>query len=364
VNIDHLVLQLFLIKEIGPQSIQLILEKIGTAAFQQLLNFSIDDFCQIGFSRGKAQLLVQGLRDSRALDIELELMQKRQVQIVTLLDSDYPERLRHIPGAPAILYWRGNMLRWPEQALAIVGSRQASQYGKSVVQQLVPPLVQAGQAIVSGGAVGIDTMAHQATLAANGLTIAVTGVGLASDYPKSNQRLFEEICERGGACVSIFPMQTSAHVGNFPARNRVISGLATGCIVVQAASRSGARITANFALEQGRDLFVVPGPFGDPLSAGCHELANQGAKLIHTPQDVLVELQSGSAQLNWLSGEPQSMVVQINDPVWQACGRASTTSELQERLGWDLATLQNQLFDLQLQGVLRQNFAGLWERAS
>ena len=292
-------------------------------------------------------------------------MRKRQVQFVTLLSDQYPDLLRHIQGAPAVLYWRGNLTVWPKRAIAIVGSRQANQYGKQVVQQLVPPLVQAGHAIISGGAIGIDTMAHQAALSSNGTTIAVTGVGLSSDYPKSNQRLFDEICDRGGACASIFPMQTPAHIGNFPARNRIISGLATGCIVVQAASSSGARITANLALEQGRDLFVVPGPFGDPLSAGCHELANQGARLIHTPQDVLVDLAPVTAQLSLLETEsPDSMgsnAVQLH-PIWQACQRASTTSELQDRLGWDLAMLQGQLFDLQLQGAIRQNFAGLWER--
>lgn len=361
-DIDHLVLQLALIKEVGPQSVQLILEKVGVELFKQLPSFSVDDFQRVGFSLTKASLLVQGLRDRRALEAELELIYKHQVQIVTLLDPDYPGHLRHIPGAPAVLYWRGSLVSWPEQALAIVGSRQATTYGKTVVQQLVPALVQAGQAIISGGAVGIDTFAHQAALVANGVTIAVTGVGLATCYPKSNQRLFEEICGRGGACVSIFPMQTSAHAGNFPARNRVISGLAAGCIVVQAASQSGARITANFALEQGRELFVVPGLFGDPLSAGCHELANQGAKLIHTPQDVLVDLVPGAAQLNWIAAKKDSDLVGNSDPVWQICTCAMTTSELQERLGWDLATLQNQLFDLQLQGVLRQNFAGLWER--
>ncbi len=369
-NTAHVLLQLSLIAEVGQASIDSLIKKVGADNLLNLHQFRVTDLQALGLSPAKANLILNGLRDDRWLVQELNLIAKHQVQWTTILDSDYPDLLRHIQGAPTILYWRGNLAQWPQQALAIVGSREANQYAKNVINQIVPSLVQAGYSIVSGGALGVDTMAHRATLDVGGSTIVVCGTGLAHNYPVQNAKLYDQIASSGGAIVSGFNMDMTGLPGNFPARNRLISGLSHGCLVVQAAIKSGAKITAQFALEQGRELFVVPGLFGDPLSAGCHALAQNGAKVVHQVEDILVELMPGRKSI--LQQIMPSTVIQTKIPFKSACDLDNliinlcsspvALDELVNQLDVQMHQLQERLFDLQLQGHVKQNFAGLWER--
>lgn len=369
-NTAHVLLQLSLIADVGPATIYNLIEKVGADNLLNLHQLKSIDLQALGLSQVKANLIWHGLQDERLLAQELNLIAKYQVKWTTILDSDYPNLLRHIQGAPTILYWRGNLLQWPQQALSVVGSREANNYAKNVINQIVPSLVQAGYAIVSGGALGVDTMAHRATLDAGGTTIVVCGTGLAHNYPVQNIKLYDQIAHHGGAIVSSFNMNMTGLPGNFPARNRLISGLSHGCLVVQAAIKSGAKITAQFALEQGRELFVVPGLFGDPLSAGCHVLAQNGAKLVHQVEDILVELMPGRKPV--LQQIMPSVVLQAKIPFKSACdldnliiNLCSTPialDELVNQLDMQMDQLQDRLFDLQLQGHVKQNFVGLWER--
>lgn len=354
----ELLLHLSLVKGVGPSTTQILLDNIGIDSMLNLYQFNISDFKQLGLSYDKAAGIVAGLADKDLLLREQDLIQKYDANLVTILDDSYPELLRHIQGSPAVLYWRGTMQGWPKLALAIVGSRKANYYGKSVINELVPKLVQVGCAIVSGGALGADAMAHRATLDAGGTTLAVLGSGLSKMGPKTNTRIFNEMIANGGAVVSSFSMLEDSFPGNFPARNRIISGLSHGCLVVQAASRSGARITANFALEQGRDLFAVPGPFGDPLSAGCHELVLQGAKLVHSAADILNELPGGLQNVV----EPKKIELEsgVDALIVGLCRTPKSIDDLQQELELSILELQDKLFDLQLKGRVRQNFAGLW----
>ncbi|HSV43183.1 MAG TPA: DNA-processing protein DprA [Candidatus Bathyarchaeia archaeon] len=219
---------------------------------------------------------------------ELALVAQQQVRVITLVDADYPALLKEIFDPPVVLYCRGKEFSHQQSAVAIVGSRRASVYGMSVAGQFASDLACHGVAVVSGMARGIDFYAHRECVKAGGYTIAVLGSGLCHLYPKENQPLFEEIIEHGCA-VSEFPMTTPPVAGNFPRRNRIISGLSLGVIVVEASTRSGALITARCALDQGREVFAVPGKLGQAQASGTNRLIQQGAKLVCGIEDVLDE---------------------------------------------------------------------------
>lgn len=413
---------------IGPATVSLLLRRLGITDAQQLSSERVQQFYQLDVRGWQQQLhcspriaefLVQGLRNQQRLAQELALIEQYQITWQTVLDPAYPAILKRLTQPPVVLYWQGDSQILQQPALAVVGSRQADQYAAQVIQELVPPLVQAGFVIVSGGAIGADTMAHRATLQANGRTVAVLGSGLLQPYPNSNRGLFREIVAQGGVVVSPFALNCSALVGNFPARNQIIAGLSAGTIVVQAAQKSGARITAECTLNQGRELFVVPGRFGEALSAGCHELVAEGAKLIHSVQDVLNEfpqLVKAAASLDpqlSKTGANKAKLVQpkvddvtspgvcpltSNSPVTgdsrvdhglaggrvatpakpslaiktelapatpeqlvlKLCQRPVGTDELAAQAQIELEPLLSLLFDLQLAGAITQNFAGLW----
>jgi DNA processing protein len=209
--------------------------------------------------------------------------------IVTLADAAYPRLLLEIPDPPALIYCRGRIDLLGRPALALVGSRNATAQGASNAEQFARSFSAAGFTIVSGLAQGIDAAAHRGGLAGEGSTVAVLGTGVDIAYPQSNAALAAGIAERG-LLLSEFPLGTKAFAYNFPRRNRLISGLAQGCLVVEAALGSGSLITARTAAEQGREVFAVPGSIHSPLSKGCHSLIKSGAKLVESAEDVLSEL--------------------------------------------------------------------------
>ncbi|MCB9746852.1 MAG: DNA-protecting protein DprA [Candidatus Omnitrophica bacterium] len=223
------------------------------------------------------------------LEREQKLIDKHNVQVIACTDEAYPETLREIPDAPLVLYVKGNLSAQDISSIAIVGSRRASIYGLSVARQLAMQLADYDIRVVSGMARGIDTAAHQGIIAAKGNTIAVLGNGLNHIYPAENKNLFDDIVQHG-AVISEFSMDTRPKPHNFPRRNRIISGLARGVIVVEAAERSGALITADFALEQGREVYAVPGNINTLTSKGVNHLIKQGAKLMTSLEDVLEDL--------------------------------------------------------------------------
>src|SRR6266581_4308709 len=208
---------------------------------------------------------------------------------LALTDERYPELLRTIPDPPPVLYCDGSLEPGDRQAVAIVGSRQATPYGLRVTDALARELSALGFTIVSGFARGIDAAAHRAALASGGRTVAVLGCGLDVDYPSGHASLRTEIAG-SGAVLTEFAPGTAPFATNFPRRNRIISGLALGVVVVEAAEDSGSLITARLALEQGREVFAVPGPIDVPTSRGTHGLIKQGAKLVETVDDIVEEL--------------------------------------------------------------------------
>jgi DNA processing protein len=220
---------------------------------------------------------------------ELSLLEKAGGKIITFKDDAYPNRLKDIYDPPALLYVRGDLRGEDELAVAIVGSRKTSPYGRWFTEKIGQDLACHGVTIVSGMARGIDSLAHKGALQGGGRTIAVLGCGIDVIYPSENRNLFYQIIEHG-AVLSEFPMGSPPEGGHFPRRNRIISGLSIGVVIVQASAKSGSLITAGYALEQGREVFAVPGNVGAEGSRGTNQLIKEGAKLVESSEDILEEV--------------------------------------------------------------------------
>lgn len=279
------------------QSQKLLLQESWSDTYKEIYQYTVSDFIRMGLSRNIAELVQSGLSNRAILEKELAYIDTHAITWITLYDTEYPFLLKNISYPPAIIYTRGAQLSVHKKNVALVGSRAADAYAKQVVDAFVPELVAAGWSIVSGGALGVDSMAHIATVAARGRTVVVLGSGLLRPYPRGNTKLFNQIAESGGTIVSSFGLTVDPMAGNFPARNRIIAGLSSGCVVVQAARKSGASITAQYALDSGRTVFAVPGMIDNPLSAGCHALLQEGAYAATSAADILREL-----------GEPMSVM--------------------------------------------------------
>ena len=223
------------------------------------------------------------------VDRELEKMDQTGVAALTYADSDYPESLRQIDDAPVLLYMKGRIINEDRFSLGIVGSRQMSMYGKMMAQNFASELAAKGLTIISGLARGIDTTAHKGALQAGGRSIAVLGCGIDTVYPPENEQLIADLAQNG-AVISEFPLGTPPNRENFPRRNRLISGLSLGVLIVEAAAGSGSLITASYALEQGKDIFAVPGGITSKNSVGTNALIKKGAKLVQSVDDILLEL--------------------------------------------------------------------------
>ena len=256
-----------------------LVQHFGSA--RAVLDQPVDDWCV----SERAQSLIERFDRDAFLKQEFALMDQHDVDVMTYFDPLYPAALKEIPDAPMVLYIKG---RIPDcsQAIGIVGSRRASLYGLDHARQFARRLAERGVPVISGFARGIDTAAHRGCLDADGVTIAVLGSGIGCIYPAENKRWVEKVCARG-ALISEFAMTTEPYPYNFPRRNRIVSGLSKGILVVEAAKRSGALITADFALEQGRDVYCLPGPVDSPASQGVHHLIQQGGKLVMCVEDIL-----------------------------------------------------------------------------
>lgn len=224
----------------------------------------------------------------KAIQQEKKLIELNSVSILTYLDVNYPANLKKIFDPPPVLYFKGSIQKSDLIAVAVVGSRTPTRYGKYVTEKISTDLARRGITIVSGMASGIDSIAHRSAISVKGRTIAVLGCGVNMTYPVENRNLKANIQEHG-AILSEFPMSTKPARTNFPMRNRIISGLSLGTIIVEAAEKSGALITSEFALEQGKDVFAVPGNINSPKSKGTNRLIKMGAKLIENADDVIEE---------------------------------------------------------------------------
>ena len=239
-----------------------------------------------GFGAMLAEKLISFDWDAE-ISRELAIAERGGVRILSRYDEAYPEILRHIYDPPLVLYVRGNLPEFGEKSVAIIGSRRVSRYGEEMAAMLAREAAAAGFNVVSGLAMGVDSIAHKAVVQASGITVGVIGAGLLHLHPRENIPLAREIIETGGAVITEFPFDFPVSRQNFPRRNRIVAGLCKGAIVVEAGVDSGALITARLALENGRDVFAVPGRVDNPQARGCHKLIKEGAGLIENFDDVL-----------------------------------------------------------------------------
>jgi DNA processing protein len=280
-------LRLTLVPGVGPATLKALLDFFGSAT--RVTKASVRDLAAVdGVGPKTARAIVDSRREIDP-DVELAVCKQHDTRLIARDDDEYPAILRQIHDPPPLLYCRGRIEPADEVALAIVGSRRSTPYGLRIAEKLARSLARAGVTIVSGLARGIDAAAHRGALKAGGRTIAVLANGLAKVYPPEHEELAAQVVS-SGAIISEMPMRQGPLAGLFPQRNRVIAGLCQGVIVVEAAPRSGSLVTAQHALEQGREVFAVPGPIDSLCSRGPHQLIRDGAKLVETADDILEEL--------------------------------------------------------------------------
>jgi DNA processing protein len=335
---------------------------VGAARLRALLDYFGDletawnapahDLQQAGLDKRSLANLLRA-RDALDLDAEMARLEQAGVDLLTWEDANYPKNLREVYNPPPLLHVRGAIQKQDEWAVAIVGTRRASVYGKEAARMLADGLARAGVTVVSGLARGIDTVAHRACLDAGGRTIAVLGCGVDVMYPRQNTRLAAEIVDRG-ALVSEYALGTRPDASNFPPRNRIISGLALGTIVVEAGLSSGALITAGFAAEQGREVFAVPGNVFAKGSRGANQLIQQGAKMVCSIADVLEELNltmvSEQAQARAVIPENETEAVLLE----HLSAEPVHIDDLGRVVRLPIAQVSSTLALLELKGVVRQ----------
>jgi DNA processing protein len=325
-------------------------EAIYSASLSQLRDVVDDEI---------AQKIKQGV-DIDEIAPTLDWLQKDNAYVVTLADTAYPQRLLEINNPPAVLYAIGNLHWLNHPSIAIVGSRNATPQGEKNAEEFAASLCNFGLCVVSGMALGIDGAAHRGALKAsgksNGATIAVVGTGLDIVYPARHRDLAHQIAERG-LIISEFPLGTPSKAQNFPRRNRLISGLSLGCLVVEANIDSGSLITARLATEQGREVFAIPGSIHSPVAKGCHQLIKQGAKLVENTQDILEELKNLLTEISPTGlmdkAAPESTTSPQANTVLTSMGfDAISFDVLQQRTALTTEALSAMLMVLELEGKI------------
>ena len=355
--------------DLGPAKLRVLLE--NAASFEDCLTHEVSSQLPAKAqktlneyrSQGESHPIVKKVLREKSRADELG------IHILTWLDEAYPAMLMEAHSCPPVLYVKGSLDCLCLPQIAIVGSRNISRGGMDNTQSFGAQLAASGFGITSGLALGADAVAHRSALSVDGITIAVLGSGVDVVYPKRNARLYEDIIQNGGAVVSEFPLGTQPIAYNFPKRNRIISGLSMGVLVVEAALKSGSLITARLAKEQNREVFAVPGSIHNPLSRGCHALIKDGAKLVETAQDIVDELAGmiafqrqklNHAQFN-LTSAPEISLSRTNgaqsesallkyldyDPI--------SVDELVESSGKDVGSLLAELLQLEIEGAIIKN---------
>jgi DNA processing protein len=341
-----------------------LVPEVGPVTFRKLLSLYRDPdsvfkapLRELSAIEGVGEKKAKNIKDfSGWKDVEKHVRQLNGCDacVVTFRDSSYPSLLRQTEDAPVILYVRGSIQEEDKYAIAIVGSRKFTPYGKLVTERLSSELSRSGFTIVSGMARGIDTVAHTNCITSGGRTIAVLGSGIDRAYPPENRGLMERITA-SGYVVSEFPWGTEPNKENFPKRNRLISGLSMGVVVVEAAAGSGALITAGTALEQNREVFAVPGNITSPNSAGTNELIKRGAKLIRKADDIVEEL---APMLRGFVKEKEGLKVDITEEEKKLCdiltGEPVHVDMLSRELSLSPAAALTTLLSLEIKGIVRQ----------
>lgn len=345
-------LKLSQIRGLGNESFRKLLQEFGSPP--AILGASIASLKQIVST--KVATAITSDSDTEYMSGISEWLEDPLNHILTLGDQDYPQALLNIPDPPVLLYVKGRLDLLNHTSMAIVGSRNASVQGIRNAETFSQVLSEVDLCIVSGLAHGIDTAAHIGGLRGKGASIAVVGTGLDKVYPSANRELAHQLAING-TLISEYPLGTPPLAANFPKRNRIISGLSLGCLVVEASMQSGSLITARMALEQGRDVFAIPGSIHSPHVKGCHALIKQGAKLVETPDDILNELRLG------ISRPSQSAISNADHPIFTHLGYEPVDLDnLSQRSGLTVEDLSAILLQLELDGQITTLAGGMYQR--
>lgn len=328
---------------IGPNQFQELIERFGSAE-------KIMESGELKLEPGQLDLA------RKKADNDLNWIQKNKIQVYLVADDSYPSLLKNLHCPPPILFVRGKLSNSDKPAIALVGSRNPTYYGRRVAKILAEELVMAGFITVSGLARGIDSVVHEETILKNGKTWAVMGCGIAHVYPPENEGLAQEI-ENSGAVISEFPLNMRPFPGNFPRRNRIIAGLTMGTVVIEGHRKSGALITARIATEEGREVFAVPGPISSDLSAGPHFLIQSGAKLVESVDDILEEFNLLSSSKSTDNENSKQAASKLCEDAQKILGHLQSIpiakDELARLMNKPPAEISSQLLDLELKGLIQ-----------
>lgn len=343
---------------IGTRRLHHLLDTFGDAA--SVWSASGAELANAGLD---AKVIANVLRLRQELDLAdyASKVERADARLIIQPDADYPASLRLLSDAPPVIFARGALLPSDELAVAIVGTRSATAYGREVARKLAGELAAAGVTIISGLAHGIDAAAHKAALEAGGRTFAVLGCGIDRIYPRDHAGLAAQIV-KNGSILTEFPLGSQPEARHFPRRNRIISGLSLGVIVVEAPERSGALITAEFALEQGRDVYAVPGSIFSPASLGAHRLIQDGAKIVTTVEEILEDLKITNEQLMTRAAVVETIPLTATQvQLLRSFGEESIhIDEIIRLSGLTTEAAISTLTSLELQGYIEQDRGGLY----
>jgi DNA processing protein len=353
-------LTLHLLPGLGPRLTAALLQRFGSAG--AVLRSGAAQLREVPHIGPKLSEDLSRAMASVDVDAELALIERHGVHLRRLGTPEYSASLAQIPDAPHLLYVRGDIKPTDAKAVAIVGSRKFTGYGRRVAERLASELARAGYVIISGLARGIDGIAHRAALQAGGRTLAVLAGGLSRIYPPEHAGLADEVAA-AGAIISEAPMKQDPLAGMFPARNRIISGLSRGVIIVEAADKSGALITAEHAAEQGRTVFAVPGPIDNPMSAGTNALIREGAVLVRGGEDVIEELEGVRAPVAPPTQAPPPELDEVQRRLWDFLGEgARHLDEMAQCLALPVPQLSGALMMMEMKKLVRRLPGNRYER--
>lgn len=325
-------------------------------------NLSHESLRKLGFKDDRISSLLENKEKLDTAKIT-NLLDKLQIQIITIRDPLYPELLKQTPVCPYFLYVRG-ILPTHTNLISVVGSRKSTTYSRTTLSDILPSLIRKGYGIVSGGAHGVDSLAHKITLENGGYTLAIFGTGIARCYPKENKDFFNSILASGGALMSPFPIGEGPEPYNFPIRNEIVAGISRGTLVTEAAEKSGTLITANLALDFGRDVFAIPGDITKTTSSGTNAIIRDGqAKLVTNTSDILSEYETITVVQEDLAVKNTP---KFDDPleasIYELLGQESLDiSSIGDRLGAGISEVSCKLSLMEVRGIVEVNIQGSYE---
>ncbi|MEE8335539.1 MAG: DNA-processing protein DprA [Candidatus Neomarinimicrobiota bacterium] len=340
-------------KRLGPLRVRMLVSHFKSP--ENVFRASRSELCRVDLIDEGTAAAILNYKDHDFGKLELNRAEKINVKIVTLWDENYPFLLKKTHAAPVLLYCRGLPLKKKEDNLAVIGSRKITDYGIKTTTRLVSELCRSGLSITSGLAVGVDSVAHKTALKYQGRTLAVLGNGIDFIYPPQNKKLARKICENG-TIISEFFIGADPDPGNFPRRNRIISGLSHGTLVIEAGNRSGSILTALMAIDQNRDVFAVPGRISDKMSIGCNRLIRNGAIPVESGEDIIKNLQN--CLFFPIKEHQQTLKLKLNKREKTLVGLLSKGPQHIDRLvkkaDQDTASVLTTLLELELKGVVIQ----------